>query len=463
MAPVRTQPQYSSLAVLARDDSVSYKIAGSNRNQSAAVEYDAAVDEEEDDEAVAMAIALSQINQLEVGVKTSDEEVPNKYEVKEMIMKDTKDVKEMREKKEKKVIKKSVAASAVDGWGSAFKAVGIGAPIKKQVTGLSLAKPIKKAVSSANVGKFVDANVKESVVPSSRSFDDLKQIGRRQRDMDEQYYMESNQVVKEDVPKKGREYSQSDYPALGVGKSAGIGNGGGAGGGSSAVYNNLNYSGKSDNSSISATSLPPPSGIGLSVEQRNENIRAFVAEAKLKKALSSGQLARDTEISSSSFAGESTGGFDYGSHDSFPYHFSDSNGYGKGNGNSNGNGSVSGGGAGHSNGSSNTGGNAVNWTKMGGVSAVPPPPPAEKLSSFDYHTIEAPIDFSDSEYPSLGPGPGMGSNTWGQKENKKMNYSAAGLSAGKFSKTPEDLLAAKKEKAAKKITTSMQDLTLDKK
>ena len=303
--------------------------------------------------------------------------------------------------------------------------------------------------------------MKESGVSTSRSFDDLKQIGRLQRDMDEQYYMESNQAVKEDVSKKGREYSQNDYPALGVGKGTGAGNIGGVGG--NTVYNNLNYSGKSDNSSISAASLPPPPGVGLSVEQRNENIRAFVAEAKLKKALSSGQLARDSENSSSSFVNESAGGFDYGSHDSFPYHFNDNNGSASGNGVGNGNGKGSGNGSvGHSNGSSNTGGHAINWTKMGGVSAVPPPPPSDTLSAFDYNTKSA-IDFSDLEYPSLGPGPGMGSNNRGQKDNKKMNYSAAGLSAGKFSKTPEDLLAAKKEKAAKKITTSMQELTLDKK
>lgn len=421
--PVRTQPQYSSLAVLSRDDSVSYKVEGSGSGNSVrgAVfmgdEDDRAGSDLEDREAAEMALALAQIERLESGAPIEAENAVK--------------VVEIAKKKEKKVLKKSTAAAPVDGWGSAFKAVGIGAPNKKPGKGLSLAKPFKKVTSSTSSDSIVGLGlgVKEAAVAPSRSFDDLKQMGRLHRDYEDQLQYSEKTSDALDYTKKEREkeiqkaFCADDFPALNTtppvpGSAIGLG-----------------YQRKDDNSSSTGDSFfpgntsPPPPPPGLSVEQRNENIRAFVAESKLRQAASSSSL------SSSDFLGGNGDGVR----------------------------------ADPSNSTTQSNGN---WTKMGGVTV---PPPASAPASSDYpalgadyqnYTAATPFSFSDSDYPSLGPGPGSSSSGATKKDSKgRPNYSAAAAVSGNGSaltsaKSSEDFLAAKKEKVAKKMLAQIQDLSL---
>lgn len=415
--PVRNQPQYSSLAVLSRDDSVSYKVEGSGVGNS--VRGAAAMEEEDDSaerdleerEAAEMALALAQIEKLESGVPMETESNVKVAEVAK------------KKEKEKKVSKKSTAAGPVDGWGSAFKAVGIGATIKKPGKGLSLAKPFKKVPSSTSADSIMGLglDVKEAAVAPSRSFDDLKQMGRLHRDYEDQLQYSEKTSSSMDYTKREREVQRAfcadDFPALNTIPPVPVSG--------SAI--GLGYHKKNDNSSSAddATPPPPPPPPGLSVEQRNENIRAFVADSKLRQAASSSSLS--------------------------------SAGNGEGNR------------ADPSNGSTG------NWTKMGGVTV---PPTASASGDYpglgseyqDYTAPSAtPFSFSASDYPSLGPGPGSSSSGANKKDSKgkgKGNYSAAaalssnGSAALVSAISSEDLLAAKKEKVAKKMSAQMRELSL---
>ena len=413
--PVRNQPQYSSLAVLSRDDSVSYKVEGSGVGNS--VRGAAAMEEEDDSaerdleerEAAEMALALAQIEKLESGVPMETESNVKVAEVAK------------KKEKEKKVSKKSTAAGPVDGWGSAFKAVGIGAPIKKPGKGLSLAKPFKKVPSSTSADSIMGLglDVKEAAVAPSRSFDDLKQMGRLHRDYEDQLQYSEKTSSSMDYTKREREVQRAfcadDFPALNTIPPVPVSG--------SAI--GLGYHKKNDYSSSADDATPPPPPPGLSVEQRNENIRAFVADSKLRQAASSSSLS--------------------------------SAGNGEGNR------------ADPSNGSTG------NWTKMGGVTV---PPTASASGDYpglgseyqDYTAPSAtPFSFSASDYPSLGPGPGYSSSGANKKDSKGMgkgNYSAAaalssnGSAALVSAISSEDLLAAKKEKVAKKMSAQMRELSL---
>lgn len=414
--PVRAQPQYSSLAVLSRDDSVSYKVEGSGnsvRNAPLCMEDDdSAMHGLDDREAADMALALAQIERLESGILIA-EDIGGK-------------VAETVKKKEKKVIKKSTAAGPVDGWGSAFKAVGIGAPLKKPGKGLSLAKPFKKVSSSTSADSIIGLYVKEAAVAPSRSFDDLKQMGRLHRDQEDQYQYTSEATSDTmDYTKREREraFCADDFPALNsIPPVPGSSNG-------------LNYSRKIDSSSSSIgdpshiAGFPPPPG--LSVEQRNENIRAFVAESKLRQAVSSSSISDNLGIHGEGVKADASNGSSQG---------------------------IAG----------SSGGHSVNWTKMGGVT-VPPPAsgsadyPALGAESLDSSSSSAiPFSFTDSDYPSLGPGPGSSTTSGANKKNGKgqKNYSTAAALSSNASvspKTSEDFLAAKKEKVAKKMSAHIQE------
>ena len=137
-----------------------YKVAGSsNSNRSLASMSDSddtlftSADQLAHQEAAALALAVAQIEEMEL-VDQSSYNVDIQDEVEVDVEVDVKQAGQsvitkqpMKEKKEIKKVKKS-SAPALDGWGTAIKAVGIGAPVKKAVTGLSLAKPIKKSSTS---------------------------------------------------------------------------------------------------------------------------------------------------------------------------------------------------------------------------------------------------------------------------------------------------------------------------
>jgi hypothetical protein len=423
--PVRNQPQYSSLAVLSRDDSVSYKVEGSGSGSGSSVrgaalmgeEDEIAVSDLEDREAAEIALALAQIERLESGIPM---EAENDVKVAEIAKK----------KEKKKVLKKSAAAvpGPVDGWGSAFKAVGIGAPSKKLGKGLSLAKPFKKVPSSTSADSIMGLglDVKEAAVAPSRSFDDLKQMGRLHRDYGDQLQYSEKTNDSTDYTRKEREIQKAlcaeDFPALNMippvlGPASAIG---------------LSYHRKNDNSSSStadssyAGNAPPPPP-GLSVEQRNENIRAFVAESKLRQAASSSSLSSLDPL----------GG----------------NGEGA-----------------RADPSKSSSQGCGNWTKMGGVTVLHSASASNDYlalgAEYQNYTSATPFSISDSDYPSLGPGPGSSISGANKKDSKgRTNYSAAAALSGNGSalvptKSSEDFLAAKKEKVAKKLSAQIQELSL---
>jgi hypothetical protein len=425
--PLRNQPQYSSLAVLSRDDSVSYKVEGSGSGSGSSVrgaalmreEDESAVSDLEDREAAEMALALAQIERLESGMPMEAEN-------------DVKEAEIAKKKEKKKVLKKSTAAGPVDGWGSAFKAVGIGAPSKKPGKGLSLAKPFKKVSSSTSADSIMGLglDVKEAAVAPSRSFDDLKQMGRLHRDYGDQLQYSEKTSDSTDYTRKEREreiqkaFCADDFPALNMippvpvpGSAIGL----------SYHRKNDKTSSSTADSSFAGNAPPPPPG--LSVEQRNENIRAFVAESKLRQAASSSSLSSLDHLGGNGDGARADPS----------------------------NGSIQGSG---------------NWTKMGGVTV---PPSASASASSDYpalgteyqnYTSATPFSISDSEYPSLGPGPGSSISGANKKDSKgRTNYSAAAALSGNGSalvstKSSEDFLAAKKEKVAKKMSAQIQELSL---
>ena len=440
--PVRAQPSYSSLSVLSRDDSSMYKVAGSsNSNRSLASLCDSEnsaltpAERLENDEAAAVALAVAQIEEMEL-IDQSSSNVEGESEVEIEVKQAGQSVipKPVKEKKEVKKVKKS-SALALDGWGLAIQAVGIGAPVKKAVTGLSLAKPIKKAAATASVSKVSNS---APAVTQSRSFDDLKQIGRYQRDIEEQQQLQVDAEMqleskRSHSEKKEASFGVDDFPVLG-----------GAGRSGSAPHPH-----SSANSKYSSSSGVESMGVGsasaLTVEQRNENIRAFVQEARMKKALNSPPLDIDL-------------------YDSEPYSYDDGN-YGGSNyfdgvnsnysSSSRGNDKEKGKGDGAEKSTARVG----NWTKMGGVSAAPVPPSDadDEYEFIDYTKFSAPISFNDSDYPSLGPGPPKKPN--GVKSNGNGKYTAAALASGisRPAKSAADLLQAKKEKTNKKIANLVED------
>jgi hypothetical protein len=444
--PVRAQPSYSSLSVLSRDDSSMYKVAGSsNSNRSLASLCDSEnsaltpAERLENDEAAAVALAVAQIEEMEL-IDQSSSNVEGESEVDVEVKQAGKSVipKPVKEKKEVKKVKKS-SALPLDGWGSAIQAVGIGAPVKKVVTGLSLAKPIKKAAAAASVSKVSNS---APAVTQSRSFDDLKQIGRYQRDLEEQQQL---QLDAEMQLESKRSHSEKKEPSFGVDDFPVLG---GAGRSGSAPHPHSSTNSKYSSSS-GVESMCVGSASSLTVEQRNENIRAFVQEARMKKALNSPPLDIDLYDSEPySYDDGSYGGSNY--FDGINSNYSSSS---RGNDKEKGKSDASGTGAEKST------ARVGNWTKMGGVSAAPAPPSdaEDEYEFIDYTKYAAPISFNDSDYPSLGPGPPKKAN--GVKSNGNGKYTAAALTSGisRPAKSAADLLLAKKEKTNKKIANLVED------
>lgn len=449
--PVRAQPSYSSLSVLSRDDSSMYKVAGSsNSNRSLASLCDSEnttltpAERLEHDEAAAVALAVAQIEEMEL-IEQSSSNVEGESEAEVEVKQAGIPVipKLVKEKKEVKKVKKS-SALALDGWGSAIQAVGIGAPVKKAVTGLSLAKPIKKAAATASLSKVSNS---APAVTTSRSFDDLKQIGRYQRDLEEQQQLQLDAEMQLESKrshsvKKEASFCADDFPVLG-----GVARSGSAPHPHSST--NSKYSSNQSSSGVESTGLGSASA--LTVEQRNENIRAFVQEARMKKALNSPPLDIDLYDSEPySYDDESYGGSNY--FDGVNSNYSSSS---KGNDKEKGRDDASWTGTGAEKSTARVG----NWTKMGGVSAAPAPPSdaEDEYEFIDYTKFSAPISFNDSDYPSLGPGPPKKPN--GTKSNGNGKYTAAALASGvsRPAKSAVDLLLAKKDKTNKKIANLSED------
>ena len=464
---MRSQPLYTSLSVLSRDDSSIYKVAGSNNsNRSLASLSDTedthftSADQLAHQEAAALALAVAQIEEMELVDQSNynvdlqdDVEVEVEVEVKQADQSVI--AKPMKEKKEVKKIKKS-SAPALDGWGTAIKTVGIGAPVKKAVTGLSLAKPIKKSSTSSSIGKIESTG--GAAVTTSRSFDDLKQIGRYQRDLEERHQLQfdagmqqQHEAKKSHSEKKEASFGVDDFPVLGGSVRSG-----------SAPHPHSSTNSKHSNSNSSSSGGVESMGTGsapvLSVEQRNENIRAFVQEARMKKALNSPPL--DVDL-----------------YDSDPYTYDDGS-YGGSNYFDGVNSNISSSSSKvqekekekeksseNGNGMEKSVARVGNWTKMGGVSAAPVPVPAsndDEYEFFDYTQSTAPISFSDSDYPSLGPGPPK--KDYNARSNGNGKYTAAALASGisRPAKTAADLLLAKKEKTNKRIGNLTQDIGVSK-
>ena len=459
--------------MLSRDDSSMYKVAGSNNsNRSLASLSDTedthftSADQLAHHEAAALALAVAQIEEMEL-VDQSNYNVDLQDEVEVEVEVEVKQAgqsviaKPMKEKKEIKKIKKS-SAPALDGWGTAIKTVGIGAPVKKAVTGLSLAKPIKKSSTSSSVGKIESTG--GAAVTTSRSFDDLKQIGRYQRDLEEQHQLQLDagmqlqlEAKKSHSEKKEASFGVDDFPVLG-----GYGRSGSAPHPHSSInskHSNNNYSNSSSSSSGGAESIGTGSAPALSVEQRNENIRAFVQEARMKKALNSPPL--DVDL-----------------YDSDPYAYDDGS-YGGSNYFDGVNSNISSSSSkvhekekekekssGTGNGMEKSAARVGNWTKMGGVSAAPVPVPAsnddDEYEFFDYTQSTAPISFNDSDYPSLGPGPPKKDVNVRSNGNGKNTAAALASGISRPAKTAADLLLAKKEKTNKRIGNLTQDMGVSK-
>jgi hypothetical protein len=271
-----------------------------------------------------------------------------------------------------------------DGWGSAFKSSGIGAKIKKPAKGLSMAKPltINKIPSSnslVDIAESIDREKRDVGLAITRSFDDLKQIGRLQRDLMAQQL--------EEVPSKrissnsNLSMSIEDFPSLDVIPPPPPP--------PQKATNGKNSSSYGSSSRDSTIPVPPTLPPGLSIEQRNESIKAFVEEVRRKKELdqaSSSSSEKDCKSSTSSTDTKTTKK------------------------NSNG------------------------WAKTGGVT--------EKVDAISNKSISS---ISNVDYPSLSQmkSTQSTSNTdilkWGEKPPPPPPKSAS------------DLLLAKKKKAANKI------------
>ena len=394
----------------------------------------------------ALALAVAQIEEMELIEQSSnDVGLENEFEVVT--------AKPLKVKKEIKKVKKP-SAPALDGWGSAFQAVGIGAPVKKAATGLSLAKPVKKSTAATSAPKVSNTGTAAAPVTTSRSFDDLKQIGRYQRDLEEQQQLQLNGAIqhlakKSQSERKEASFCVDDFPVLGV-----TGRSGSAPHPHSSANSN-------NNGSSGVESVGTGSASALSVEQRNENIRAFVQEARMKKALNSPPLDIDL-YDSDPYT------YDDGSHGGSNYFDGVNSNYNSSSSRENENEIEKEKGKGKGSGTEKITARVGNWTKMGGVSAAPAPPStADNDFEFDYSQAPVPtfrnappISFSDSDYPSLGPGPPKKESN-GTGNGK---YTAAALASGvsRPLKSAADLLLAKKEKTNKKLGNLAQDIGVGK-
>lgn len=303
--------------------------------------------------------------------------------------------------KEKKVSSQknsvTVAGPSAGGWGSAFKSSGIGATnLKKPGKGLSLAKPLitKKNSSSPSlidIAESIDRGKKDMSIAITRSFDDLKQIGRLQRDLMAQQLQEvpstknnSNSHLSlslEDLS------SLSSMPPPAPEQKAPNGN------------NNSTYGNSSRDGIELSMPAPPTLPPGLSVEQRNESIKAFVEEVRRKKALDQNSTSSSEKDSKTDTIIDDTNNT-----------------------------------KGSSKKKSNESG--IGWAKTGGVT--------EKI---DVNANSSVSSISNIDYPSLAPkvrSTQLASNNveipkWGEKPSPPIPKSAS------------DLLLAKKNKAANKI------------
>jgi hypothetical protein len=384
---VRSQPQYSSLAILERDNDMSYKVSSTNNGVSGKEKI---LEEYQDDEDIASIIATMEASSAKTATAVkSDTTVPlntiekiTKVEKLEIIQKD----KQVPTRK----TSAPVAGPSADGWGSAFKSSGIGAnKIKKSGKGLSMAKPLitKKNVSSTSlidIAESTDREKRDIGLAITRSFDDLKQIGRLKRDLMAQQ-LEGVSSIKKTSSNNILSMSIEDFPSLDV-----------------LPPPQKATNGNNSRSRDSTIPVPPTLPPGLSIEQRNESIKAFVEEVRRKKELdqaSSSSSEKDSQRNASSA--------DTKDSKNSTKKISNENGIG--------------------------------WAKTGGHT--------EKIDAISNSSVSS---VSNIDYPSLAPSTqstssGVNTLKWGEKPPPPPP------------KTASDLLLAKKNKAASKIKNQQDD------
>lgn len=284
---IRSQPQYASLAVLERDNDMSYKVSNTSIGASG---------KEKIIEECQVSKEIDSLLANTTMTSNSDETLPLNTVEKIPQVKKSEIILRGKQVPAPKVSGPVVGPSA-DGWGSAFKSSGIGAKMKKPTKGLSMAKPftIKKNPSSnslIDIAESIDREKRDVGLAITRSFDDLKQIGRLQRDLMAQQL--------EEVPSKrissNRNLSMSieDFPSLDVLPPPPP---------PQKATNGKNSSSYGSSSIDSTIPVPPTLPPGLSIEQRNESIKAFVEEVRRKKELdqfSSSSSEKDCKSKTSS-------------------------------------------------------------------------------------------------------------------------------------------------------------------
>lgn len=470
---VRSQPQYCSLSLLSRDDSVSYKVLGGksgNMIEKGMIKGFNNVADEDDEEGetekLELALALAQIESLEAnqGISETENQISNNEE-ENLKSIETVAPKVKKIKSEKKMANKSTASTPSAGWGVAIKSTGLSAPLPKKGKGLSLAKPIimKKVVSSDSLSNAVTGNRGDEII-TNRSFDDLKQIGRYARDLEEEQYGSSS--IKSDNKSNAKQQQQQhqqqqqqlsfsidDFPTLGSNASVLSANSRNVVSpylmtGSSNMDTDSHEYGSSNSNSISNNNMkeyyddstgedyqysapavsPPPV---LSVEQRNANIRAFVLETRLNKEREAAAL---TAGANSLLTFEKDSILSNSTDDHHRNHY-DINSNGNDNGNSN------------DKKSNDKICSSSNWTKQGGVTVSDTFPPENLSSSSSYSAF-----INETDYPSLGGGNSKTSVITSASINGKNkgvktagNWSSSAISSP-IIKTPADLLQAKKDK-----------------
>ena len=472
---VRNQPQYSSLSLLSRDDSDSYIALGGKGEKGimkGSINRNGFIDvgeengnKDDDDDTEELALALAQIESLEAtqGISLTENQISSTEEENlksiEIVAPKVKKI-----KSEKKITNKNIASTPSGGWGVAIKSSGLSAPLPKKGKGLSLAKPviIRKVVSSESLLNAITGSRGEEIV-TNRSFDDLKQIGRYARDLEEEQY--GNNSVKSDNKSNAKQHQQQqqqqqqpfsidDFPTLGsntsvlsaknknvassffTAGSSNIDNDSREHGNSNTNSNMKEYYDEStgEDYQYSAPAVSPPPA--LSVEQRNANIRAFVLESRLNKER---EAAAAIASANSSMKFEKCSIVSNANDDNHRNHHNSnttSNGYDNGNINEkNSNGKVS---------------SSSNWTKQGGVTV------SESVTVTVTESLESSSSYSafvnDDDYPSLGGGTSrisVASSTSINGKNKAVksagNWSSSAISSS-ITKSPADLLQAKKDK-----------------
>ena len=470
---VRNQPQYSSLSLLSRDDSDSYKVLGGkgergimkgsvNINKFISV-GDESGNKDDDDETEELALALAQIQSLEAtqGISPTENQI-NSDEDENLKSIETVAPKVKKIKSEKKIANKNTASTPSGGWGVAIKSSGLSAPLPKKGKGLSLAKPviIRKVVSSESLLNAVTGSRGEEII-TNRSFDDLKQIGRYARDFEEEQYgsnnaksdNKSNAKQQQQQQQQQQPFSIDDFPTLGSNTSvfntknknvassfftAGSGNidNDSRDHGTSNSNSNSNMKEYYDESTgedyqYSAPAVSPPPA--LSVEQRNANIRAFVLESRLNKEREAAAAAIASANSSMKFEKDSIV-----SNSNDDYHRNHHNSNTTSNGN--GNGTI------NEKNSNDKVSSSSNWTKQGGVTVSESVTVTESLESSSSYSAFV----NDDDYPSLGGGTSrisVASSINGKNKEVKStgNWSSSAISSS-IMKSPADLLQAKKDK-----------------